>query len=322
MKRELVNFIAVIGLVLLGAAVVLGLLTGILFIFPNTSIMGAKAVKQRDTQIEYCDDDLRDAFENGKFILESSGTQIEVQMLNEGDGRITVNESATGIAFNSLNRTLVEWTQTLYNDELYYRIKVLEPSGMVFKQSPTIVYIDLPHRNDDFRYDFVLQNQYSPVNFSFIDKEAPTDSLLLDTLVVESAASVNIPYSQKISVNNVSIKSNNTKFTCGSSVLNNVFVSGKNNNIQFGNNSLTGISGNVSISGEENCFSGTSANEVSFNANKGSLNMSQSIAALHVKTTMASITVNEVNGAVNMITQSGNLKVNSVFIKNLILFRI
>ena len=121
MKRELINLIATIGLVLLCGALVLGGLTAVLFIFPNLNFFGAKSVNERDTQIVYRDPVLSDAFANGKFILDSTGTKIEVKMSkadSDEEGTIVVNESATGIAFNSLNRTLIEWTQTIYNKYL------------------------------------------------------------------------------------------------------------------------------------------------------------------------------------------------------------
>ncbi|MCQ2382409.1 MAG: hypothetical protein MJ060_01005, partial [Clostridia bacterium] len=258
MKREAINLIAVIGLVLLGVAVVLGLLVGILFIFPNSSILDARAVNERDTQIVYQDEELTNAFANGKFILESYGTQVEVKMSNagyEGQNTVVVNESATGIAFNNLNRTLIEWTQTLYDNELYYRIKILEPSGMVFNQNPTTVYINLPYRDDDsFRYNFVLQNHYSAVNFSFVDDTIPTDALLVHNLVIESASNVNFPYHQNNSIDNVTIKGNRTKLTCQSPVLHDVVVSGANNVLEFGNSNLAGINGDLTISGNNNQF--------------------------------------------------------------------
>ena len=67
----------------------------------------------------------------------------------------------------------------IYNDEVYYRIKILEPSGMVFKDKPTTVTINLPHRakSDEFLHDFVLENNYSTVNFSFV-------SLVIKSLII------------------------------------------------------------------------------------------------------------------------------------------
>lgn len=317
MKRELVNIVAILGFVLLGAAVVLGVLTGILFIFPKTSILGAKAVNERDTQIVYQDEDLVDAFANGKFILESSGTRIEVKVSSEGyegDGTIVVNESATGIAFNSLSRTLIEWTQTLYgdNDELYYRIKILEPSGMVFNNKPTTVYINLPHRNGDFKYDFVLQNRYSPVNFSFVnDTETNTDKILIRNLVVDSAASVSIPSTNDSSVDYITVNANKTKLTCKADVKNNVFVHGANNEIDCGSDN-TGVLGHIKIDGEHNSYHGTTAGSVTWEAKTGNLNMTKTIGSLNVDTTQAGINVNTVNGTVVMKTVSGSLVAESI----------
>ncbi len=318
MKRELINFIATIGLVLLGAAVVLGVLTAVLFIFPNTTIFGAKAVNERDTQIVYRDEALVDAFANGKFIIESTDTQIEVKMSNKdytGEGTIVVNESATGIAFNSLRRTLIEWTQTLYGaeDELYYRIKVLEPSGMVFNQKPTTIYINLPHRapDDDFRYDFVLQDHYGAVNFSFVDtKSTDSDALRIGNLVVESAASVNVPSNKNISVDNVTIKSNSTDFICQAPVLGDVLVTGSNGAQTFDSS----IGGRVTIKGgNNNAFvsRGNTAGNVIFENASGSLKMSNA-QKLNVNTTYGDISVNSVVNGVTMTTTHGSLWVDEI----------
>ena len=179
MKREIVGLVSGVGLTLLGGAIVLIILTALLFMFPTLDLFGAKAVKERNTQIVYQDSILDDAFANGKFIIENEGYN--------GEGTISIYQESTGVAFNSLNRTLIEWTQTLYNDELYYRIKVLEPSGLIFNDEPTTVYINLPHRDpsDSFMHDFVLQAGYSNVNFSFADKTAgQTDALKIGNLVV------------------------------------------------------------------------------------------------------------------------------------------
>lgn len=313
MKKELINFITAIGLVLLGSAVVLGLLTALLFIFPNLSFFGAKSVNERDTQIVYKDEALTTAFANGNFIIESTGTKIEVKMSNEGyegEGTIVVNETATGIAFNSLNRTLVQWTQTLYNEELYYKIKVLEPSGIVFSDKPTTVYINLPHRgkDDTFVHDFVLQNNYSDVNFSFADNTVgQTDTLRIGNLVVESAANVNIPANENISLNNIEIKSSKTKFVCQSVVTGDVTVTGSNGVQTFN----ADIMGDVKITGANNQFHGDTADSVTFSHQNGSLTMNE-INELDVATVNAKITVGKVNSGVTMTTMHGSLSVDEI----------
>lgn len=270
-------------------------------------------MKERDTQIVYRDDALTEAFTNGKFILESTGTQIEIKMSNagyEGAGTIVVNESASGIAFNSLSRTLVEWRQTLYNDELYYRIKVLEPSGVVFKDRPTTVTINLPHRTntDDFCHDFVLENNYSTVNFSFVDNSVgQVDALKIGNLVVESASSVNIPSNENLSLKNVEINSNKTKFVCQSTVLENVTVNGLSGSQMFN----CKIGGDVKVAGNYNDFRGDEAGKVTFENKKGYLSMNE-IQQLDVKTNDANISVRSVANGVTMETVNGNLSINTI----------
>ncbi len=349
MKTKIVNFVALVGFVLLGLSAMLGVLIGVLFIFPNVSIFGSRAVNERDTQIVYHGDELEAAFTNGKFIIESTGAQIEVKMSNAGyDGQetIVVNESATGIAFNSLNRTLIEWTQTLYGEsnDVYYRIKVLEPSGFVFNQKPTTVYINLPYRNDPtFRYDFVLENQYSPVNFSFVDNTANNvNALQIDNLIVESAASVNFPENQNI--NHLTMKGQNTKLNCKSIVNHNVLVTGKNNNLDFdvaitedvtirgelnqfngvsarklivnGKNNRVNFSNNlasdVNIQGNANYIAGISAGAVTFTAKNGSLNFTNTVTSLEVGTVNANVAIGTVTGDAFMETVNGDLQVRNV----------
>jgi len=313
MKRELLNFIAAVGFVLLGGALVLIVLVTTLFIFPDLTIFGAKAVKERDTQIVYRDPGLTEAFANGKFIIESTGTQIEVKMSNagyEGAGTIVVNESASGIAFNSLSRTLVEWRQTLYNDEVYYRIKILEPSGMVFKDKPTTVTINLPHRakSDEFLHDFVLENNYSTVNFSFVDNTVgQVDALKIDELVVKSATNVNIPANENISLNKVEIKSNKTKFVCHSNVLGDVNVTGSYGAQTFN----CKIGGSVNVAGNYNNFRGDEAGDVTYKNKKGYLALNE-IGKLNVETVDAKVSIGTVNNGITMTTTNGNLSVSEV----------
>jgi len=301
------------GLTMLGGVIVIGGLIALLFIFPNLSIFGAKSVNERDTQIVYRDEILDDAFANGRFIIDSVGSQIEVKMSNvgyEGEGTIVVNEAATGIAFNDLNRTLIQWTQTLYGGELYYRLKVLEPSGVVFNDKPTTIYINLPHRapSDTFEHDFVLQSKYSHVNFSFNDNTAgQTDALKIGDLMVESAATVNIPSSPNISLNNVAIKGDSVKFTCQSSVLGDVTVSGSKGEQTFNSK----IKGKVTINGQGNTFNGDESGNVLYESADGKLTMN-SVQNLNVTTVSGNISVRKVTAGATMNTQSGSLSIGTI----------
>lgn len=312
MKKDLVSFVAVIGLVLLVSAVILGALTGMLFVFPDMTILGAKAVNERDTEIVFCDDDLTAAFAQGRFILESTGAQIEVKMSNEGyvgEGTIVVRESATGIAFNSLSRTLIQWTQTIYNDLPYYKIKVLEPSGVVFNDKPTTVFINLPHRSasDTFVHDFVLQNNYSNVNFSYVDNSVgQSDALKIGDLVVVSAASVNIPSGQNVSLQSVEIVANKTKFVCQAPVSGDVKINGSDGEQVFN----ADINGSLKITGRNNNFRGDSAGDTEFIGSNGSLSMNE-VKSLEVISN-AKIDVGTVESGVEMSTESGSLNVKNV----------
>jgi len=311
-KNDLVSFVSIIGLVLLATLVTVGATTGVLFMFPNISIFGAKAVMERDTQIVYRDDELTQAFAQGRFIIESTGTQIEVKMSNDGyqgEGTIVVNESATGIAFNSLNRTLVQWTQTIYNNLPYYRIKILEPSGVVFKDEPTIVYINLPHRSksSSFKHDFVLQNQYSDVNFSYVDNSvSASDALKIGSLIVESAASVNILTSQNSSIETIDIKGSKIKLNCQAEEIGNVTVEGAEGTQTFHGE----IDGVLKIKGKKNNFNGNTAGAVEVISPNGNLKLNTA-ESLKVNSN-ANVSVETVENGIEMLTESGKLDVNEV----------
>lgn len=306
------SFVSIIGLVFLAAIVTAGATTGVLFMFPNISIFGARAVMERETQIVYRDDELTQAFAQGRFILESTGTQIEVKMSNEGyqgEGTIVVNESATGIAFNSLNRTLVQWTQTIYNSLPYYRIKILEPSGVVVKNKPTTVYINLPHRSksSSFTHDFVLQNQYSDVNFSYVDNSvSSSDALKIGSLVIESAANVNILAVQNSSIKTINIKGNKIKLNCQAKVTGDVTVEGSDGTQTFQDE----IGGALKIKGKKNNFNGDTAGAVEVISPNGNLKLNTA-KSLKVNSN-ANVNIGTVENGIEMLTESGKLDVNEV----------
>lgn len=307
-KWTATNIIALIGFILLFVAFAMGVIVAILFAFPNLSLGGMVAVRERDTQVTYCDEVLDAAFTRGNFIIESRNCNVEIVMPAQGaagEGTIVVNESATGIAFNSFSRTLIEWTETVVDGVTYFKIKVMEPSGMVFTKKPTTVYLNL--KNQTSLHNFILDNTNSTVNFSF-GKNTGTEvsQLYIDNLTVRSANTVNLPANQYLEVNNVQIQGNRTKFVCAALVNNAVQVTGNNGTQVFGD-----INGPVTLQGTGNSFRANHTGAVDFAAATGRLAIN-TCDALKVATISANVSVNTVAGAVNMTTDSGDLTVDTI----------
>ena len=309
MKLKTANVIAVLGFTLLGVALILAAMIGVLFIFPQISIFGAKSVNERDTEIIYADSALETAFTTGNFILESSTCKFVVRMSTAGyigEGTIIVHESATGIAFNSLSRTLVEWTSTLVDDVPYLKIKVLEPNGIVFNQKPTIVYLNL--NSQASLHNFILQNGYSDVSFEFGDQIEDTENQLhIDQLVVKSAAAVTIPSYKTMDINSVKILSNHTNFVCGANVNQDVLVDGYRGTQNF----TAPIAGDVKVYGNQNAFRAYNAGNVDYLNENGSLALND-VKRLNVKTSMANITLRSASAGIKMSTVSGSLSASTI----------
>lgn len=310
MKWTATNVIAFLGFSLLLCVVAAGAVVGALFIFPKWSFFGMVSVnvKERDTQIVYCDEVLKTALAKGNIILESDNCNIEVIMNVAGNGKggmITITEQATGVAFNSLSRTLVEWTQVLVDGEEYFKIKVLEPSGIISSNQPTTVCINL--QDQSTLYNFILQNNYSKVTFLYGDKTDPkTDQLHIGNMVVRSAGSVTIPGYDTIDVEQVRLESNRSKFTCGALVKGNVTITGSSGTQSFGK-----INGDVDLQGNGNIFKADTTGAVDFTNLSGSLSVNHS-NRLQVTTSTANVSVTTVDGGVSMVTDSGNLSVGTI----------
>ncbi len=309
MKQQVTNIIATLGFILLFVTFVLAVLVGVLFLVPDATIGDMVAVNERDTQIVYCDEALKTAFARGNFIIESDNCAVTVQVNAAGyvgESTVVVNESATGIAFNSRKRTLIEWTSTLVDNIPYCKIKVLEPSGIVVNKKPTMVYLNLSSQTAE--YNFILQNNYSDVTFRYGDDVDPERGQLhINRLVVRSASKVTIPSYDTITIDEVAIPANNTQITCGGVVNGNVTVTGARSRLNFNNT----IKGNVLLNGEMNKFRATKTGDIIWGANNGNLTVNE-CEQLKVDTTDATVNVGTIKGGVTMNTVNGSLTVGEI----------
>ncbi len=294
---------------MLFAAAVLGVLVAVLFLVPDAALGNMVAVNERDTQIVYCDDVLKTAFARGNFIIESDNCDVVVQVNTAGyvgESTVVINENATGIAFNSRKRTLVEWTTTMIEEMPYCKIRVLEPTGIVVNSKPTTVYLNLSSQTPV--HNFILQNKYSNVTFRYGDDVDPNrEHLCINNLAVRSASSVTLPSYDTITINEVALSCNNTQFTCGGIVNGGVTVTGNRATINFNNT----IKGDVLINGEMNKFRASKVGNIVFGAQEGSCTVNE-CQQLTVNTTNANITVDRIRGGVAMNTVNGSLQVNEI----------
>jgi hypothetical protein len=313
------KFIATLGFILLGGILVTAVVFGVFFVVPELNVMGITAVNERNSQTMYKDDIIKKTiFPSGNIIIESETAEIEILMTQEGqaaENTISVEESAMGISFNSVDHTHVEWTEVLVDDDAntatpkvkYYKLKILEPKGAVVKDKPTKVFIN-PKVDENVRYRFILNTNFSKVNFNITDN---SKKFFIDKLTVENARFVNLN-SQNITVQDVVVKSDLTALDISKSeVKGNVNVEGSGVNVQ-----LYEVGGNLTVGGENNVLraSGNVTGNVNWTCDFGELVLMKECGGLTVESDYAAITANAIKGNVRMISDAvGGKPINLKF---------
>jgi hypothetical protein len=189
--------IAVIGFIL-AAVILLVVFLGVLFFMvPNMQIGGATSVVQRNNYTRYSGRHVREMFYYRNIMIESHDVDIEIRVRKKDQydaGSILVFENATGISFNSNDRTLVEYRQI--NDPehgIFYKIIISEPSGILTRNAR--VYLNLFCTDVvDGPYNFILNTRRSRVTFDSDEDTRPDSVLRIDSLIVNNATGViNMP---------------------------------------------------------------------------------------------------------------------------------
>jgi len=334
-----------------GIVSVIALLLIAVFIFcvynvQNFQPWGMSGVAVQGRYMTFVDPELEYIFDQQNFIIESNNTPIFIRVRKEGQhdqGYVQIFEDAHGIAFNSMDRTQVDFVEYIDDrGDVYTKIRIREPRGMMTRTAR--VFINLKHENVvNFNprvgvdladagagYNFILNTGRSPVVFDFDD--AASD-LVINRLDVRGTGSVSIAKPAKATLNYLLVDSSNANVAIGSPVQTMVNIRGNSSNISLGEiNSLD-------VQGDRHRVHATSVTASAlFNVKDGSLSVSGvvggniiargenlSISAMEVDNldvrnlennpdsiftqtiTSGSVSISRVNGNVDVRMESGSL---------------
>lgn len=267
------RIIALFGFIAAGVLLLVAFLVGYLFVIPNSSIFGVRALNTRQNYRTYGTEiqGIRDLLAHRNIIIESSYLPVDIRvrkLLQDEEASITVWDDSTGLSFNSITLTHIEWSQVIverenvntegdiyYTSELFYKIKVNEPTGIVNRDSS--ITINLPATEDNpgaAGYNFILDTGLSHVVFSSDDDQIVHENpLRVDTLEIRNARGViNLPAppapeasaSFYVDIGEVIVDTKSVTLNCLSPVRNNVSIKCPAGNFVFGN-----IGGDVSVTG-------------------------------------------------------------------------
>jgi len=319
---------AVLGIVMLGIVVAIGGLIGLMFLFPDLHIGGMTTVNtERNSQTIYKGAEITEILTSRNLIIESDTVDVQILMRKEaqaGEGTIVVEENASGISFNSVQRTHIEWTMLSVDGVAYYKIHVLEPKGLVKRKTATVVYFNLwrdsrvPEGTSTDPYNIVLRTGKSAVTFGGDEVDSTAREMLhIDTLTVESAKTLTLPIPPDnltseftMDIDKLIINGNSITVDARSTIKSLAEINGDKGKYTFGQ-----IDGRLSIIGEKNTViaSAVGGNTLWGREDKtvkeGSLNIAGSTGGLIVWTTDAEIVTGSVLSSVgvDMHTVNGNL---------------
>lgn len=275
-SRQVIVYVGfLLGIVVLSV----GIMLFILFMAPNSSFMGVTSVTARQVYTTYTAEEIpavADVLSHRNIIIESDYIDVEVRVRKAGQqdaGSIQVWENSTGLSFNSIKRTHVEWSQVIVEREcegencenymrtgvrcttdfhgvVYYLIKIVEPQGIVKRDG--YVFINMfpteDNTGEQLPFNFILNTRKSDVVFA-----SDEDSILLrnplkvDKLEIRNASGViSLPAPSPefnpdaeenmfyVDVGDVFVDTQTVKLKCLSPVRNNVWIKCNAGQFAFG----------------------------------------------------------------------------------------
>lgn len=170
--RRVVNVLA---LTLVGVfLIIIGVIAIIIYWPSEWTFWGMSNVNVRHIHTTYASDEVAAGLAHRNLIIESRNTNVEIRVrkfeqynVQDNRGTITLFENARGLSFNNIHRTHVGLTQTFVGDDVFYRLRVVEPTGAVVRNSNLV--INLVGDEDEFNgapYNFILDTRGGAVNFT------------------------------------------------------------------------------------------------------------------------------------------------------------
>lgn len=244
-------------------------LVGLLFLLPQLNLFGATSVSLADHYTRYDDAGIKAILANRNIIVESSGIDVEIRSRKYGQsaaGTIVVFENASGIAFNSMDRTLIDYLQYVDdNGEVWHKIVILEPQGAVSLKGHVHIYL---YANDEpellpqeYRqpYNIILNTKNSKVD---IATDPDSTYLRIDNMYINNVSGfVNFPTVERdqpkvVDLGNLTVNSSaRVTFNCRAPIRGSVNINSANGVFNVGDIGVKGEgAGNVTIKGDQNAF--------------------------------------------------------------------
>jgi hypothetical protein len=239
--------------------------------------MGVTAVQGRASYTQYHAEDIpgiRDLLFSRNIMIESSYIPIEIHVSKyDGFSQLSVEvwEDSTGLSFNSVYRTHIEWGQVLVprfgengeliEREMFFKLRVVEPSGIVRRGTGDewAMVIHLPSTDGSSAnqqgYNFILNTGRSNVKFTGDDDYyVRTNPLNVGNLEITNASGeITLPAPGTVAnpafhveVNNVVVDSRSVTLDHKSPVSGNVLIMSDLGNFTFGD-----IGGDLWVEGRE-----------------------------------------------------------------------
>ena len=140
-----------------------------MFIAPQLRIFGIGSVNVSRTYTRHGGQIVQDILSNRNLIIDANNVDIRVHIHKEGFHdlmAVTVFEDVTGVSFNNIDRTLVNLYQVNLNGEIWSKIRIIEPLGIL---PGRVARVEINLLSDDIQggvpYNFILRTGFSNVTF-------------------------------------------------------------------------------------------------------------------------------------------------------------
>ncbi|MCL2586736.1 MAG: hypothetical protein FWE31_00670 [Firmicutes bacterium] len=283
--RRVINIFA---LTLIGLVVAIAGVVAVIIFWPSDwTFLGIGGVNERGVWTRFDSDEVADALAHRNLIIHSRHTPVEVRVrkfeqldVQDNRGTILAFENARGLTFNQIHRTHIYLTETLVDGELFFKIYITAPTGIVTRDSRVV--INLVSDEDEFTgqpYNFILDTGIHPVSFR-ADQEVEHIAIDELTLLSGTIGHVSFPtpptqaFPFHISLNRLLVHSTRASVNIPTNVREEVLITSPIGHVTIGSVGIDGgAQGVVNVPGsrEMNLSLGTVFGDINFDAATGSL---------------------------------------------------
>jgi len=327
--RRVINILA---LTLVAVFLVIGLVVVAIIFWPTDwNFLGIGGVNVRHVWTRYESQEVADALAHRNLIIQSRHTNVEIRVRKDEQhdvmherGTITLFENARGLTFNNIHRTHIGLTQILIDGEVFYKIRVTEPRGMVTRDSTVVINLVADPDYGPFPYyNIILDTGIGRVQFvSDLDAEHMAINRL--TIMPSTVGLVTFPavptgaHRFDIGLNYLEVNSNNPSIRIPTGVRRHVNVRSTIGSITLGyvgNPTAPNVFPydpriNVAESSNLAINVGNVFGNVRFHSTTGSLRVTGQThgitGSLDMDTRTASLNATRIGGELNLISRSNS----------------